>query len=114
MLSYFALKMLHEIIIDGLAHNVSCSIPSTCCPLLPRISVQKIEEWENSIHVDPDCTLAQLGPSLFCKYGQMEMQVVLFIEHVVRMLVLNACWSGHESIGFPYHHQPLPVRNDPL
>ena len=26
------------------------------------------------------------------------------------MLVLSACWSGHELIDSPCHHQPLPVK----
>jgi hypothetical protein len=110
----FALKMLHEVIIDGLTYLIKGIIPSTCSTLLPGISVQKSEEWENGIQVSSDSPLAQLGDSLFGKHSQVKVQAILSIKHKVRMLMLCTRWSGHESIGPPRHHQPLPVRNDPL
>src|SRR5437588_8858 len=107
MLSHFTPKMLHEVIINGLAHSIRGGIPPTCCPLLPEIIIEKTEEWENCVQVGANSTNTQLGCSLFRKHSQMEMQTIFPIEHEVGMLMLNAYWSGYESIGSPCHHQPL-------
>ena len=114
MFSYFTVQMLNEVIVNGLAHLLRRSIPSTPSTLLPGISVQKTEKRKNGVQVRSDGTFAQLCRRLFCEHRQMKMQAILSIKYEVRMLVLSACWSGHKLIGSLCHHQPLSRQKDPL
>ena len=72
MLAYFALKMLHQVIIDGLAHLVRGGIPAAFGSLLLCICIQEIEKRKNSVQIRSDGACAQWCCSLSRKYGQVK------------------------------------------